>query len=274
MGGNAAQGRTRNPRVTGGVHSWDVPRPSSEALVFRVPPLRGPGAATVTADTVRDLLRATLTRGHFSDAGLPDEAELQRIFGLSRAAVRRALGMLREEGLVTRVRGAGTFAAARKLKQEEDGLRGLGPQASVTHVLTGRHVQTADALLSRLLEVATGDSVVRLDRQTVAHGQVIGLWTSYLPIDLAGELMRTNIDLSGDYDSALELALGVRIAQAERAVEAVPADSHVAATMRVAIGAPLLRYERVLRTADRVLEFTMGRQRGDRVVITRTDSLG
>lgn len=42
---------------------------------------------------------------------IPSEAELSREFGVHRSTVRKALDLLREEGLIVGVQGRGTFVA-------------------------------------------------------------------------------------------------------------------------------------------------------------------
>ena len=62
---------------------------------------------------VKQHLKDGLARGRWSPGELmPSEAELVQQFGVSRMTVNRALRELQTEGLVTRVQGVGTFAAA------------------------------------------------------------------------------------------------------------------------------------------------------------------
>jgi len=61
---------------------------------------------------VKHFLKDQLARGRWSPGELmPSEAELVGRFGVSRMTVNRALRELRDEGLVERVQGVGTFAA-------------------------------------------------------------------------------------------------------------------------------------------------------------------
>src|SRR5467141_4387543 len=65
-----------------------------------------------------DALRARLVARDLGPRGaLPGEVDLAREFGTSRVTVRRALDLLRQEGLVTSRRGAGWFAAVDPLRQ-------------------------------------------------------------------------------------------------------------------------------------------------------------
>ena len=62
---------------------------------------------------VRNHLRAELERGRWPPGTLmPSEAELVALFGVSRMTVTRALRELQAAGVVQRVQGVGTFAAA------------------------------------------------------------------------------------------------------------------------------------------------------------------
>lgn len=61
--------------------------------------------AQVAAD-----LRTEITAGRLDDGQrLPAEPELASIYGVSRATIRRALGVLIDEGLLSRLTGRGTF---------------------------------------------------------------------------------------------------------------------------------------------------------------------
>jgi GntR family histidine utilization transcriptional repressor len=84
-----------------------TPRPAGVAV--------GRGSTRVAAAPyarVKGWLKEQLARGRWSPGELmPSEAELVAQFGVSRMTVNRALRELRDEGLVERVQGVGTFAA-------------------------------------------------------------------------------------------------------------------------------------------------------------------
>jgi GntR family transcriptional regulator, histidine utilization repressor len=70
-------------------------------------------AAVAPYARVKQHLKDGLARGRWSPGALmPSEAELVAQFGVSRMTVNRALRELQSEGLVSRVQGVGTFAAA------------------------------------------------------------------------------------------------------------------------------------------------------------------
>ena len=91
------------------------------------------------ADTLRDRI-AGGARG-----ALPSEAELGGEYGVSRVTVRRALELLRDEGLVTARQGVGWFVAVDPVRQS------LG---RVTTVEAALEAAGADAERRQVLEFA------------------------------------------------------------------------------------------------------------------------
>lgn len=68
---------------------------------------------------VKEELAARIAKGEFgAGARLPSEHELTVEFGVSRMTAHRALRELSAEGIVSRVQGRGTFAAARRPRLE------------------------------------------------------------------------------------------------------------------------------------------------------------
>ncbi|OLT15467.1 hypothetical protein BJF78_01960 [Pseudonocardia sp. CNS-139] len=77
---------------------------------------------------VRDVLRAEILAGRYAGGALPREDVLIRMFGVSRGVVRDVLALLREEGLVQRLQGAGTFAVTpARSAREIDALNARSP---------------------------------------------------------------------------------------------------------------------------------------------------
>jgi GntR family transcriptional regulator len=222
-----------------------------------------------TAAAVRDLLRTKVLLGSYDERPLPDESALQRLHDASRGAIRAALALLRDEGLIERFQGSGTFVASQKTNHQFDELRALdtsGDGEQMTRDVLGCQVLAASDIVAELLDLAPGSEAVRLDRRTVAAGEVVGIWTTYLPMRFGAPLVTGAVDLNGDYYEVLERLAGEPIDHATLSTEAVTADGVVAAAMRIDVGAPLLRLERVVYLpGGRPLDFGIGRLRGDRV---------
>jgi len=127
-----------------------------------------PAAATPRVSPyarVKQYLKSRLTAGDWTPGALmPSEAELVAQFGVSRMTVNRALRELQAEGLVDRIKGAGTFAAPLHRVSSTLTLRDLHDEIIErghrhdSQVLVQRAERCGDALASQL-DLAGGDEV-------------------------------------------------------------------------------------------------------------------
>src|ERR1700740_1074921 len=114
-------------------------RPRVPPPTFPRPPVRDyAGTRADAARWVRDVLRGQIMEGAFgglaaATPALPPKPPLAAERGGARNAIREALALLRAEGLVTRVQGAGTFVTGAKLRQPLDRLEGLGDSMAGYH---------------------------------------------------------------------------------------------------------------------------------------------
>ncbi|MEV0786243.1 TSUP family transporter [Streptomyces sp. NPDC050423] len=115
------------------------------------------------ARRIADTLRQRITSGLYEDGMLPDERALGHVLGTTRNTVREALGLLRDEGLITRRRGIGTRIVTVAVAA---GLFGLGgPMLSVPLlVVCGLPVLSAPA-------AAQAQSVVIASVGTIGYVQ-------------------------------------------------------------------------------------------------------
>ena len=227
-----------------------------------------------------DVLRAQIEDGAVApDAPLPSEHDLAFQFGASRNVVRDALDLLRNEGLVRRVPGAGTFVTVRRAVHGLDRLRGLAetfdevPDRVVNRVLAADVVPAPEHVAHRL-EIEAGASVVFIERLRSLDGRPLSLDASYLPAELAAPLLGLVPDResrlgSCDVFALLERTLGVELGMASLCIEAVGADAATAQLLDVAPAAPLLLVNRLARLVDgRPVDFEFVRYRGDRLSLT------
>jgi DNA-binding GntR family transcriptional regulator len=69
-----------------------------------------PESATPVYVQVADILRARIESGKLlPDRPVPSESQLQQEFGVARGTARKAIALLREEGLVVTVKGRGSY---------------------------------------------------------------------------------------------------------------------------------------------------------------------
>lgn len=117
---------------------------------------------------------------------LPTETELERLAGVSRTTVRRAMKALAEDGLVDIRQGRGTLV--RNFRTIQD----LSKVTSVTESLRkkGYTVKTksmyidlipADEARADLLRVPVGEPLARVQRIQLADGRPVALMTNCIP---------------------------------------------------------------------------------------------
>jgi GntR family transcriptional regulator len=216
---------------------------------------------------LRDLLRVGITAGSVRRPLV--EAQLQRAYGASRGAVRGALDLLREEGLIDRVPGAGTFAMSRLARHRFDRFQGLSEGVDrgterVVHEVLAFEVVPAPAVVATVLGLAPGDAAVMLERRSFIDGRPVMLGTHWIPAEPFADLGPGAF--GHELHLVYEAGLGVRIAGSHSIIEAVTADAGVAGLLDVARGVPLLRFERRIAMVDgRVVELGFVRCRGDRL---------
>src|SRR5918998_150507 len=66
---------------------------------------------------VADAVRQRIGAGDYVSGAIETEAELGRVYGVSRITVRKALDLLRDEGIVTSRKGSGWRVAVDPLRQ-------------------------------------------------------------------------------------------------------------------------------------------------------------
>lgn len=216
---------------------------------------------------VRLILRERIRGGHYpAGLPLPGERQLAEEFGVARVTVRSALARLQEEGLVMRLRGKGTVAAARNVPQAEAAVQTVrgGLLDNIVSVSMRTRVQVlewkrmaAPAAVSAALALPAGAPVLKVVRVRKFKAQPISYTEVFVPDDLAAALDRHTLQ-----DTPMLVALaqhGVEVVSAEQTLGAAVADLDVARIFRIAPGVPLLRVSRVASDANgRPVQFLVG----------------
>lgn len=201
-----------------------------------------------------DALRARVAVGnHAAGGALPSEAQLGREYGASRVTVRRALELLRAEGLVTSRRGAGWFVALDPVRQPlgrittiEAALEAAG--AEPRRDIVEFRFEPATAEVASSLGIAAGADVLRVERVVRADGEPFALVTVWVPGDLGADLSRADVERSPFYD--LLPVRGVELGRAVQTIDAAALDDHDAQLLGLATGSPTLVCRRVTYAAD------------------------
>ncbi|USI72740.1 GntR family transcriptional regulator [Sphingomonas morindae] len=194
---------------------------------------------------------------------IPAERDLATEYGVSRITVRRAIGELVEQGLLTRRRGAGTFVAGRveknfsKLSSFSEDMAARGRTASSSWI--SRAAGTVDPDEAMALHLSPGAPVLRFARIRYADAQPMALEFA----TIAGYCLPGVQAVKDSLYDALDAA-GMRPVRALQRLRAVPFGTEHARMLGVDPGQPGLLIERRGFLRDgRAAEFTRSYYRGD-----------
>ena len=183
---------------------------------------------------------------------LPSEAELGREYGVSRVTVRRALELLRDEGLVTSRRGIGWFVAVDPVRQALGRVTTVEAALEAAGARAERRIlefvfEPAPADVAKTLDLPADGEVLRATRLNLADGEPFAVVTVWVAAALGANLSRAEVERSTFYD--LLPLQGVEPGRVVQTITAVAADRTTANRLAVAVGAPILAVQRV--TYDR-----------------------
>jgi GntR family transcriptional regulator len=206
----------------------------------------------------RELRTAILQRRYADGSRLPTEAELAQEYRVSRQTVRRAFHDLVAEGMVHRVPGRGTFAAAR----EGQYLRQFGSVEDLMSLSSDTELEILCPLRRQVnIEAAgrlrlTSDIVHTVVFRRLHHDEPFCHTAVYLHPDAGAALAdlpgltspgaRSDATIIG----LLDTRLPAPIAEAEQSITATAAEDTLATALGCAPGAPVLRIDRIYRTAQ------------------------
>jgi GntR family transcriptional regulator len=193
-------------------------------------------------------LRRRVSAGEFP-AGrlLPSEAELSAAYDASRVTVRKALELLRADGLVESRQGFGWFTAGGAVRQSLARLGTIEGQLASSGVAPSRRVLDFGFVRAPrwVRDVLDDETVLRVRRVNLADGEPFARVTVWCPESLGSRLSRDDVEQSSFYE-----LLDVPLGGAVQTIGAAAASSSDAALLEVPVGSPVLRCERVTSTVD------------------------
>ena len=197
---------------------------------------------------IADDLRRRVEAGEFA-AGrlLPSESELSAAYAASRITIRKALELLRDEGLVDARQGFGWFAAVDPLRQA------LGRLGTIEAQLTASGVTSARRILDfrfvraspRVRQVLGARTVLEVRRLNLADGAPFARVTVWCPEELGAQLSRADVERAPFYE-----LLPVPLGGAVQTIAAALAEPDDAALLEIPPGSPVLRCERITSDAS------------------------
>lgn len=125
---------------------------------------------------------------------LPTEEQLSARFGVNRHTLRRAISLLKSEGLLRVDQGRGTFVAnalirypiGKRVRYNET-LKAQGHEASFK-LLRSLEIP-AESAVAKALEIKAGTTVGLMERLGLADSQPISVSTSYFPLSVFPDIL-------------------------------------------------------------------------------------
>ena len=179
---------------------------------------------------------------------LPSGSELCREFGVSPMTVRRALNILKNQGLVAGMKGRGTFARSPDLSDSMFRLNSLDESAEIR--LLSAAMTKADDRVATMLGVPLGTRVVFLRRLVLWAGEPAMYHTEYITYDPRRPLVESQLQLTSLH-AFLDSGTARRFPRGELTLTAVKLDTESAQVLGEAEGALALRLEHVFQEQDR-----------------------
>ena len=200
---------------------------------------------------------------------IPPEHELEKIYGVSRVTVRRALAELTEEGLLERKQGKGTFVSTPKVNQNVKSihsfhdscrLNGMRPATQAIHITE----KNADSLDCEELRLREGDRVIETKRVHSANGVPVVLEINHFSMAYA---YLENENLNGSLYGILR-DYGIEPKQGTHDISITKATAEEAELLRVEPECPVLCLREVVYDQKgRPLHNSLQKILGDRFVL-------
>jgi GntR family transcriptional regulator len=219
-------------------------------------------------------LRDRIDKGKFKPGQkLPSERSLAAHHGISRLTVRKALGMLQEQGYIHAQHGRGYFVApslqdnrhqlmpslGSHIEGHIEGGAPQGPSGRLIH----REVIAADAAMAARLQIQPDAPVIHMRWLRYKNECPFALSDSYIPYRLAPRILEADLSQRSYYEF-LEQETGIHVWRSQQEIQAVLADKAELELLELSAPAPLLlshqitfdehnrpiEYARVLFTGD------------------------
>ena len=173
---------------------------------------------------------------------LPSESELSAEFSASRVTVRRALELVREDGLIASRQGFGWFVSTEPIRQSLERLGTIESQVETSGRDAARKVLefSFEAPPPHVAELLGSETVLRVKRLTLADGAPFALVTVWCPGAIGQQLSMADVERRPFYE-----LIDVELRGATQTIGADSAEPPVAELLAVPVGSPLLRCRRV-----------------------------
>ncbi len=202
---------------------------------------------------------------------LPAEPDMCEQLMISRPTIRQALSELVDEGYLVRYKGKGTFIAKPKVKDrflsqlqsfnEEMRSKGMTPH---TKVLAFEEIPGIPDINTHL-NIPLDKHLIHLCRLRYADDTPMVYLDTYLPAQQYQKLLDIDFTYASLYEE-LERIYDIRVSNAHREIEAVPARKKEAEYLEIPPHKPICFVRTVSYAANHAkpIEYSLARYRGDR----------
>ena len=173
---------------------------------------------------------------------LPSESELSAEFSASRVTVRRALELVRDDGLIAARQGLGWFVSTEPIRQSLERLGTIESQVETSGRDAARKVIefSFEAPPPHVADLLGPGPVLRVKRLNLADGAPFALVTVWCPGEIGQQLSMADVERR-----PFSELIDVELRGATQTIGADAAEPQVAELLAVPVGSPLLRCRRV-----------------------------
>ncbi len=199
---------------------------------------------------------------------LPPEAELERMFHVSRTTVRKVMDMLSKEGYIEVKQGRGTRVVDYNSTQHLNGITSISEtlKAKGMDVLTKSmyiDVVNATKRTADRLEIKEGDPVYRTQRVIIADGVPIVMMENFIDVRMCPGIDDKAPQIKSLYEF-LEQEYGIHLEYAKDVISAKSADFIEAQMLDCRVGAALLTLRRITYSSGRPISYDKSTLRADK----------
>ncbi len=230
-----------------------------------------PGAAITDGavpkhEQLRRILRELAVGRLEPGSAVPSERQLIADYGVSRITVREAVGQLVNEGVLTRVRGKGTFVAHRPVQSTLHLASFTQEMTDLGHVPTTVVLVREEATMpddtAAALGLPSGEAGFHVKRLRLADGAPVSIDDAWFVREPYPGLL--DHDLSRSIYALASDVYGAPIVRARQTVAAEPAPDEVATLLGTKTSSPVLVFDRVSYADRGPVEHTRSWYRSDR----------
>ncbi len=227
-------------------------------------------AAPLYAQLKESILKALSDGTLLPGDKLPTEDELCTHFSVSRPVVRQAYSELISEGIITRIKGKGSFIREKEIQSHffqelsifEDELKRVGMIPSTKVII--KEILKKNTKFQQILKLQAEDDVIHLRFLYLGNTVPMILVDTYLPAALFPDLLNKDLEHRPLYH-IFESDYHRYIAQARRTVDAIIVRDQDAGLLNIAKGSALHEVKTLSISIDEnILEYSCAGYPGER----------